>query len=223
MAAHPDDIESWCAGALALLVDRGADVRYLLCTRGDKGSADPRATAPKVARAREAEQREAAAALGVAAVEFLSYEDGSLEDTPGLRRDLVRALRAWRPDVVFTHDPVRPYPPYTAHRDHRVAGRATLDAVYPLARDRLCFPEHEAEGLAPHRAREVWLFCSDAPDAWVDVSSTFERKVAARLLHRSQTADPQALREGWLRRARETGEPAGLALAEAFKVVELDA
>lgn len=223
VAAHPDDIESWCGGTVALMSEQGATVYVLLCTRGDKGSADPHAVPASVAAVREREQREAAEVLGVRGVRFLDHEDGFLEDTPDLRRELVRAIRELRPEVVFTHDPVHPYPAYTVHRDHRVAGRVTLDAVYPAARDRLYFPEHETEGLWPHKVREVWLFSSTEPDAWVDIKATLTKKIAARLKHSSQTPDPSALWNSWEDRAREVGAPVGIGAAEAFKVLLLEA
>lgn len=222
VAAHPDDIESWCAGTLARAVDAGAAVEYLLLTSGDKGIDDPARTAAEVAAVRETEQREAARLLGARAVRFLRYPDGDLEETRPLREQVVRTIREVRPDVVFTHDPERPYPPYTTHRDHRAAGRVALDAVYPAARDVRSFPEHLADGLTPHAVREVWLFSSDAPDTWVDVATTFERKLAARLAHASQTADPVALQIAWRERAARIGAPAGLALAEAFVVLSLE-
>ncbi len=131
-------------------------------------------------------------------------------------------MRRWRPDALFTHDPERPWPPYLTHRDHRIVGRAALDAAYPLARDRLSFPEHAAAGLAPHAIREVWLFASAAADACVDIATGFERKIAARLAHASQTPDPEALRAGWRERAARIGVPAGLPLAETFTVLRLD-
>lgn len=131
-------------------------------------------------------------------------------------------MRRWRPDALFTHDPERPWPPYLTHRDHRIVGRAALDAAYPLARDRLSFPEHAAAGLAPHAIREVWLFASAAADACVDIAAGFERKIAARLAHASQTPDPEALRAGWRERAARIGVPAGLPLAETFTVLRLD-
>lgn len=223
VAAHPDDIESWCGGSLALMAERGAAVTLLLCTRGDKGSADPAAARELVAALREREQREAAGVLGASGVVFLDHEDGFLEDTPRLREQIVRALRMLRPDVVFTHDPVHPYPPYTVHRDHRAAGRAALDAVYPAARDRLYYPEHEAQGLRPHKVSEVWLFSSSEPDVWVDISGGLERKIEARLRHASQTADAGALRRSWTLRAGEIGEPVGVRAAEAFKLLRLEA
>lgn len=222
IAAHPDDIESWCAGTLTLAIDRGAVVRLLLVTSGDKGTTDSRATGSEVAARREREALDAAYMLGIADVVFLRYPDGEVEDTRALRGDLVAALRRFRPTALFTHDPEHPYPPYIAHRDHRVVGRAALDAAYPLARDRLCFPEHVQQGLAPHSVRQIWLFASDAAGVYVDIGASLDRKVAARLAHRSQTEDAAALRRGWHERAARIGAAEGLALAEAFTVLHLD-
>ena len=111
IAAHPDDIESWCAGTLACACDAGSQVRLLLVTSGDKGSPDPDASPHDVAAQREAETRAAAATLGIAGVRFLRYPDGEMEDTRPLRRDLVTWIRRWRPEIVFTHDPEHPLPP----------------------------------------------------------------------------------------------------------------
>ncbi|CAA9533911.1 MAG: hypothetical protein AVDCRST_MAG49-107 [uncultured Thermomicrobiales bacterium] len=220
-AAHPDDVEAWCAGTLALAVDAGAEVRLLLVTSGDKGSADPDADPATVAATREAEATEAGRRLGLAEVAFLRRPDGDVEPDRALRADLVRWLRRWRPDVLFTHDPERPLPPYLAHRDHRAVGRAALDAVYPLARDPLAFPEHRAEGLAPHAVAAAWLFASAGADTHVDIAGGFDRKVAARLAHASQTPDPAALPAAWRDRHAAIGAPVGLALAEAFTVLTL--
>lgn len=221
VAAHPDDIEAWCAGTLALAIDAGAEVRLLLVTSGDKGSADPDADPVAVAARREAEATEAARRLGLAGVAFLRRPDGDVEPDRALRGELVAWLRRWRPAVLFTHDPERPLPPYLAHRDHRAVGRAALDAVYPLARDPLAFPEHPAAGLAPHAVREVWLFASAGADAQVDTQGGFARKLDARLAHASQTPDPGALPDAWRARHAAIGAPAGLALAEAFTVLPL--
>lgn len=222
IAAHPDDIESWCAGTLARAIDAGATVRLLLVTSGDKGSADPADTAALVAARREAEAREAGRRLGLAEVAFLRHSDGEVEDTRALRADLVVWVRRWRPEVLFTHDPEHPHPPYLTHRDHRIVGRAALDAVYPLARDRLAFPEHEEIGLAPHAVRAVWLFSSAVADTYVDIAAGFARKIAARLAHASQTTDPARLAADWRERAARIGAPVGLPLAEAFIVLRLD-
>lgn len=222
VAAHPDDIERWCAGTLAQAIDMGAAVRLLLVTSGEAGSSDSHATRERVSAQREREADSAAHQLGIAELTFLREPDGAVENTASLRRALVKSIRSWRPTVLFTFDPEYPDPPYLSHRDHRMVGRAALDAVYPLARDRLAFPELESEGLSPHAVQAVWLFASTRATAFVDVASTFERKLAARLAHESQTVDPVTLAERWRLSAAATGAPVKLAAAEAFTVLNLD-
>lgn len=222
IAAHPDDIERWCGGTLARAVDGGAQVRLLLVTSGDKGSADPDADPATVAATREAEAREAARVLGLADVAFLRYVDGEVENSRELRADLVAWIRAWRPDALFTFDPEHPLPPYLRHRDHVTTGRATLDAVYPLARDPLAFPEQRAQGLTPHKVRQVWLFASGVADRAVDIGKTLEQKIAARLEHESQTPDRDALMANWRRQAFQIGAPHQLTAAETFTVLDID-
>jgi LmbE family N-acetylglucosaminyl deacetylase len=222
IAAHPDDIESWCGGTVARLIDAGMVVEYLLLTSGDKGSDNPDFSPEQVGALREAEQEAAARQLGVRQVTFLRHPDGGLTDAVEVRERIVRCLRRIRPDVVFTHDPERPFPPYVTHRDHRIAGRVALDAIYPDARDQRSFPEHAAEGLEPHVVRQVWLFSSSTPDTWIDISDGFDRKIAARLAHVSQTTDAGALRTSWRERAAAIGTPLGVGLAEAFVVLHLE-
>ncbi len=222
IAAHPDDIESWCAGSVATLTAQGWRAVYVLCTSGEKGTSDPTESPATVAARREAEQREACRRIGADDPIFLRLPDGGLEDDTHLRSLLVRAIRAHRPDLLITHDPVHPWPSYTTHRDHRIAGRVALDAAYPYARDLLHFPEQiHDEGLHPHAVPEVWLFSSDQPDHYVDITIGLDAKIAARLAHASQTTDPAALAASWRRRAEDTGRPANLPLAEAFKRLTL--
>jgi LmbE family N-acetylglucosaminyl deacetylase len=223
IAAHPDDIESWCAGTLAQARDMGSTVRLLLVTAGDQGSAEPNDTRAIVAARREAEARDAAAILGIVEVECLHLPDGEVEDTRALRGELVGWIRRWKPDIVFTHDPAHPLAAHLSHRDHRIVGRAALDAVYPLARDRLAFEDvMPICRLAPHAVGEVWLFASAMADTVVDISAGFDRKVRARLAHASQTPDPAALVTGWRARADEIGEMGPVPLGEAFTCLQLD-
>jgi LmbE family N-acetylglucosaminyl deacetylase len=223
IAAHPDDIESWCAGTLARAAESGARVVLVLVTSGDAGSAEPGATRASVGARREAEALVAAERLGIAEVVFLRHPDGAVENTHILHGELVAAIRRWRPAALFTHDPEHPWPPYLSHRDHRAVGRATLDAIYPLARDRLAFVEHEQEGLRPHAVSSIWLFASSAATVMVDIAPTLERKIAARLAHESQTGDANTLAVNWRERAAQIGAPLGLAAAETFVVLQLEA
>ncbi len=218
IAAHPDDIESWCAGAVAGLVRAGWHAVYILCTSGEKGTSDPNESARAVATRREEEQRQAARVVGADEPVFLRLGDGELEDTREFRGLLVREIRRHRPRLLITHDPEHPWPPYTTHRDHRIVGRVALDAAYPYARDPLHFPEQLTDdGLTPHAVAEVWLFSSDTPDHYVDISVTLDAKIAARLAHTSQTSDAAALAESWRTRAQTTGQAGGMLYAESFK------
>lgn len=222
IAAHPDDLESWCGGTAALLTGAGTQVHLLLATSGEAGSRDPQDTRETLRERREAEARRGAALLGVQDITFLRIPDGEVENTRALRVALVRAIRQARPEIVFTFDPEHPLPPYLSHPDHRAVGRAALDAVAPLARSRLAFGgEPLLAGLVPHRVREVWLFASSVADRAVDIREVLGRKIEARLAHESQTRDPSALREGWAARAARLGAGHGLAAAEVFKVLGL--
>src|SRR3989442_11209292 len=115
IVAHPDDIESWCAGTVCRFTDAGKQVSFVLCTSGDKGTSDEEQTPQQVAAIQEAEQIEAARILGVEMVTFLRWPDSEVEPDLALRRELVRQIRLHRPNLVITHDPV---PPYRLHPDH---------------------------------------------------------------------------------------------------------
>ena len=150
-----------------------------------------------MARRRQAEQRAAAAAAGVTDVRFLGYPDGRLEPTLDLRRDLARVIRQVRPGRVLCQSPERNYARIPAsHPDHRAAGAAALDAVYPDARNPFAFPGLLSEGLEPWTVRETWVSAGPAADHYVDVTATFPRKIAALRAHASQIADPDAVEPG---------------------------
>lgn len=222
VVAHPDDLESQAGGLIAHMERAGSEIHLFCCTSGDKGSSDRDMTSSRLAAIREQEQRDAAAFLGIASTEFAGWPDGEVEAGPVLREVIVHRIRFHRPHVVITHDPVYPWPVYTAHRDHCNVGRTTLDAMYPDARDHLAFPRHIDEGLEPHITPEAWLIMSRKPDWYVDISETLERKIEARLLHRSQTGDPDTLSARYRQRAADLGETVDLGYAEALVRVRLN-
>lgn len=216
---HPDDAEFGAAGTAALWIRQGREVVYVVCTNGDKGSSDPKMTSERLAQIRQQEQKEAASVLGVSQVVFLGYPDGFLENTAEFRGELVRQIRQYRPHVVMTADPYRKY---LWHRDHRITGRATLDAIFPLARDHLSYPKQIAEGLAPHKVKEVYLWASEEPDTFIDISQTFSLKLAALGCHVSQVGrDFERLKQRVKERASELGQSHGIPLAEAFRRLEI--
>ena len=215
---HPDDAEGGCGGTVARWIKNGAEVVYLLCTNGDKGSGDPEMTPERLAAIREREQLEAAQVLGVKEVVFLRYPDGGLEDNRQFRGEMVREIRRHRPDVVMCLDPFKPQG--HTHRDHRVSGQVTMDAVCTYAWRGLYFPEHiTKEGLQPHVVREIYLWGTDEPDTFVDISDTMELKAQTLSKHASQISDPRSAGEHVLSHAKQVGERAGLPHAEGFKVI----
>ena len=189
--AHPDDAEFGCGGTIAKWAAAGKEVNYVLCTSGDKGSSDPNTNPYNLAKIRRVEQTNAAHALGAREVVFLSYEDGTLTNTLELRRDIVREIRRFRPDAVICQDPTMRFGGnrYINHPDHRAAGDACLDAVYPSARDPHVFPELLVEGFEPHKVREVFMSTMQSPDVWVDITECFERKLEGLRQHNSQVGD----------------------------------
>ncbi len=221
--AHPDDPEFSCGGTIARWVKEGKYVGYLLLTSGDKGSDDPTMTRERLMAIREAEQRAAAAVLGVQEVHFLRYPDGELFPTLELRRDIAYHIRRFRPDIVVCQDPTAYYfgDYYINHPDHRAAGEATLAAVFPLARDWLNFPEHLAEGLYPHKVRDVYITTTPNPTTWVDITDFIEIKLQAVLQHKSQVKDPQGLVERWKERLRAVDDDGNVVYREGFRVMHL--
>src|SRR5213594_2775201 len=208
--AHPDDQEFTVAGTLAKWARAGSEIVTVCLTRGEAGSnkstpADM--TRERLAKIREEEQRAACRVLGIAEVVFLGYEDGVLAPSIDMRRDLTRLVRRHRPDAVVTGDPtVRFYGKgYMNHPDHRVAADVALDAVFPSAETRLIFPELLAEGLEPHHVKRVFIHGAPRPDAFVDISSTLDAKLAALREHKSQMGqwDPADMITAW---AREQGK-----------------
>jgi LmbE family N-acetylglucosaminyl deacetylase len=224
--AHPDDVDFGAAGTVARWVAEGLDVAYLIVTRGDAGGFDdtPREQMPVL---REAEQRAAAAELGVSDVEFLDgYADGRLTPSIELRRDITRAIRRFRPDRVLTTSPLRRWERLAgpSHPDHLAVGEATTCAIYPDARNAFAFVELMAEGLEPWVVRELWFSGGPAPDHVVDVTDTYPAKLAALARHTTQTSHVDldtVLRE----RMGATARMGGLAedrLAEAFTILRTE-
>ncbi len=203
VAAHPDDADFGAAGTACLLAQAGWDVRYLVATDGSKGSDDPAFTADQLVTMRAQEQRAAAHLLGVRSVGFLGFTDGELVWGRQLMEAIVLEIRRFQPFAVYTHDPepVIIRNSFINHSDHRATGLATVDAVYPAARDRLNFPDQVAAGHAPHKVRELYLWGANEPNFEVDITAVLDQKIAALAAHDSQfdvdDAFLERMREAW--------------------------
>ncbi len=221
--AHPDDAETMAGGTLLKWATEGHAITMCLITDGDKGTSDPNDTRDVVIARRRAEQARAAAHLN-ATVITLGYEDGVLQPTLELRRDLVRVMRQVRPHVVVANDPTVwfRHGQYINHPDHRAAGQAAIEALYPAVKKASIFPELLAEGHQPHVVEEVWLGPTDEPDTWTDITNVFDEKIALICHHASQFPH-EATRAAFARIAREAGQERGIQFAESFRTVRLAA
>jgi LmbE family N-acetylglucosaminyl deacetylase len=224
IVAHPDDADFGPAATAAKWIDAGSVGWLVCCTSGDAGGEDPDADPLALAALREAEQRAAATVVGYAGVSFLHQPDGALANDLALRELLVREIRTFRPDAVLATDPEALFHSDGGvnHTDHRAAGVAAIDAVYPAARNPMAFPWLAREGLAAHRVRRLYLFWSNQPTVWVDVSATIDRRVDALRAHVSQIKEPDRLAERMHAWAREEGEPIGASAGDALRLIVID-
>jgi len=226
VVAHPDDADFWAGGTIVGWTSAGMAVTYGVLSDGDSGGFDPEVPRSAIPGIRRAEQEAAAAVLGVSDVRFLGYPDGDIEPSYALRRDITRLIRQVQPARMLTWSPEWSWRRFHRnHPDHRAAGEATLSAVFPDARNPFAHPElFSQEGLKPWEVSEVWLIGSPSPNHYVDITDTFDRKLAALRAHQSQTAHRDRLAEEVRERLAPNSQAAGLPadrLAEAFQAVTI--
>lgn len=224
VAAHPDDLEYYASGSLAKWAAAGAKVYYLILTGGGKGTTDPKLSSAELIARRQAEQQAAGRVIGLADIFFADFEDARLKNSLEVKREIIRRIRQVKPDVVVGWDPTAVYSAAAGtinHPDHRAAGQATLDAVYPLARDHLSYPELLAEGLTPHKVRTVLMMRDDSPNFISDISGYLDAKVDALQAHASQFPAGSPALESMKTTATELGRAYDLAAAEGFVRLDL--
>ena len=221
VVAHPDDLEYGGAAAIARWTGQGRSVAYLLVTSGEAGI-DTLAPA-ECGPLREAEQRAAAAAVGVEVVEFLDHPDGLISYGVPLRRDIAATIRRHRPEVVITVNHHETFPGgHLNMADHRVTGLAALDAVRDAA-NRWLFPE---VGEPWSGVRQVLVLASPHSTHAVDVEESFDRGVASLRAHRAYLealGGPMSDPEQFLRQNAEADATRlpGARLATAFEVIAM--
>ena len=220
LSAHPDDAEFGVAGTVARWTREGRRVVYVICTNGDKGTTDRRLTPKQLSEIRKREQQSAANVLGIQEVIFLDHSDQTLEDTPEIRKQVVRLIRIYRPKILVTSDPYRRY---LWHRDHRIIGQVAMDAVFPYARDHLAYPDLLEEGLEPHKVEEVLFWSAEDINFRSDITDTFDLKIKALRCHKSQIKELNLPNpEDWLRQeCKKMAEGEDFELAEGFHRVVL--
>lgn len=216
VAAHPDDLDFGASGTVANWVKQGAICYYLICTNGCKGSDDPAMTEAKLIKIRRQEQFAAGKALGLKDVFFLKHNDTELVANLTLKKEIVYYIRKLKPEIVITTDPTFIYSSlgFINHTDHRAAGQATIDAIFPMARDRLTFPEQIRQGLMPHKVKTLYLTSFDKPTEIINISDSIDLKLKALKAHKSQINNAAIVRvRKW---AKLLGEKRGYRFAEGF-------
>ena len=218
VCAHPDDAEIGAGGTTSLWARNGCEISYVVCTTGSSGSNDESMGSGEIVNIRRREQEEAAAVIGVSSLAMLPYADGMLEANREFLGDIVKAIRTYRPDVIFTHDPFR-FNGFN-HRDHRNTGITVQDAVYPYARDHLHFPEQLETGLEPYIVSDVFFWHADNPNTVVDITTSIDNRIDALSKHASQV--PGLTRQsgsdrGMRDRAKSVAEGMPFEYGEAFR------
>jgi len=224
--AHPDDCDFGAGGTIAQWSAKGIQVSYCIITNGDQGGEESGIPIEKMAQVRQKEQRDAGAELGVSDITYLNYRDGWLMPSIELRKEIVKAIRIAKPDRMVVQSPERNWERiFASHPDHLAAGETAIQAVYPDARNPYAFTDLKEAGFEPWRVREVWMTGSPTPNHFVDITDTFNKKMAALHAHVSQTAHNKELekmvREWGERNAQAQGLAAGR-VVEVFKVINTD-
>jgi LmbE family N-acetylglucosaminyl deacetylase len=219
--AHPDDIEFGVAGTAAKWAKKGCEVLYVVITDGNVGSHEAGMTSEELATIRRKEQTEAANVVGASCI-FLGYDDGFLQPTLELRKDLVRLIRRNKPNAVVCGDPTLFFPSdtYINHPDHRAAAQAALDAVFPASEMALLYPDLAEEGLAGHKVNFVYVHWGQEPNVYIDIGDVIDLKIDALRRHESQLGDwnPEEMVKNW---SAEAGKRVGFDHAEAFRLITL--
>lgn len=221
ITAHADDADFCAGGTLLKWISQGAKAAIVVATNGDKGSHDKNLSQEKLFDLRHSEQLLASKFLGLEQTWFLDYPDSHLEISQDLKEKLVKIIRSYKPDVVFTWDPTLVYSlklNLVNHTDHRAIGQAALDACFPMARDFLTFKDHQEAGLNPHCVSDIFLFNFDKPNYYEDISDQIKDKLELLKIHKSQTS-LKTTAKNW---SQQFGKEIAVDYAETFVHLSLE-
>lgn len=194
MGAHPDDETFFAAGTIAKYAEEGTRVAVACATRGERGATANLCSIEDLPKIREAELRDAMNILGVEDLHILPYQDQKLTEAPveEIRQELVRVIRATRPQIVITFDPNGA----NLHTDHMAISRFTSDALAAAADKRW----YQELGVAHAIERLLWqpptvifrypketdLHIEPGIDFLIDTSRWSAQKAAAIRAYRTQ-------------------------------------
>ncbi len=218
---HPDDMEIGAGATVALLARSGADITCLTVTDGSAGTTDPEVEQEDLINTRRREAEEAAGLLQVNDLLWLDFSDGGDLPYAEVRAEITSAIRRHKPDAVMVCDP---WLPYEAHSDHNRTGLAAAEACLLAGMPNFC-PADLQDGLLPHNVEMIAFYYTAYPNTFVDVSATWDLKMAAIDLHASQfsPAEAEGLKAYLTARASEkAGEQnTGTPVVEALKVLSI--
>jgi LmbE family N-acetylglucosaminyl deacetylase len=222
--AHPDDAEISSGGTLAKWAALGRDVHLLILTNGDRGSEDIDCDREQLAWTRSHEQARAAEVLGLKSVRILANHDGELQNAPEVRCEVIRTIREVRPQVVLTADPTTWFigNRFMNHPDHRTAGAAVMDSIFPGAGNPTYFPDQIEAGLMPWKVPVIRFAWTTEPNIFEDITGYLDTKLAALREHRTQVKKGQLQYfEQWMPLdADEAGRLVGVQHAEQFRQLQ---
>jgi LmbE family N-acetylglucosaminyl deacetylase len=224
ISPHPSDPDFGIGGTALRWAREGKNVIYVICTNGDKGTTDPELLPDELAKIREQEQLKAAGMLGVKNVIFLRHPDLGLQDTPELKKEILKLILTYRPVVVATCNPFsQGNQKYISNPDHRVLGRLVLDVVWPTCLAPNNYRDLLKQGLKPHKVQELLIWGTGEPNYYVDITPTYDIKMSACYCHQSQIG-PQG-NQDFIKMLPESfktaGKVIGVPYAESFYRIEV--
>lgn len=175
IAAHPDDAELGCSGALLVQAGLGKKIGIIDLTEGELGT---RGTA----ETRYQEAKEASIVLGLDVRENLSLPDGFFENKKEHQMKIIRAIRKYRPEIVLANAPE------DRHPDHGRASQLIYDSCFLSGLIKI-ETESEGESQQAWRPKQVFYFIQDRyldPDFIVDISEVIEQKKKAIRCYKTQ-------------------------------------
>jgi len=179
IGAHPDDADYAAGGTAALYRAAGHVVKMVSLTNGDAGH--HRLRGRELAKRRLAEATAAGAIIG-ASYDVLDHHDGELLPTLENRRQVIRLIRTFGPDLVLTHRP------NDYHPDHRYTSQLVQDAAYmvtvpPIVPDVPHLRRDPVIAYLPDDFQKPYPF---EPAVFVDVGGVLDKIVAMLHCHESQ-------------------------------------
>ncbi len=179
VGAHPDDVETMCAGTLAKYASLGHKIFIATATNGNIGSAHH--TMEEIARIRKAE---AAASAKIIGAEFicLDYDDEMFYETRETRMKFINLVRHCKADVIFTHSP------HDYNPDHMLTSKIVNDIAVMIPIAHLKTEEPPCATIP-----SIWYFepansMGFVPTDYVDITDFYETKMKMLSCMESQKA-----------------------------------